>query len=296
MRRTCAPILVWFCTFQRKMSPTLMCTRSRSSASILACVPLPLPCTPMITYLRMSSAWHKTHATVAGGQPFIGRRRIWPRLPPRPGRPGPCSRCSSRSVLPAARHSWRALAIQRSAIAFARGAWTGVWMIRTPVALNTASNAAVNFVSRSRIRNFRPSAWPSRSISRLRACWVTHAPAGWAVMPARCTRRVPCSMKNSTYRRRSNTVSTWKKSVARIVLACPARNARQVCPSRLGAESMPASLKDLPHRRRRQLIAQAGQLAVDAPVAPGRVVLRHLQDQRAYGSRRARPSRSARRV
>src|SRR5580704_19061394 len=86
MRRTCAPILVWFCTFQRKMSPTLMCTRSRSSASILACVPLPLPCTPMITYLRMSSAWHETHATVAGGQPFIGRRRIWPRLPPRPGR------------------------------------------------------------------------------------------------------------------------------------------------------------------------------------------------------------------
>ena len=42
-RRTCAPILVWFCTFHRKMSPTLMCTRSRSAASILACVPLPLP-------------------------------------------------------------------------------------------------------------------------------------------------------------------------------------------------------------------------------------------------------------
>ena len=37
---------------------------------------------------------------------------------------------------------------------------------------------------RSRIRNFRPPAWPSRSISRLRACWVTHAPVGWAVMPA----------------------------------------------------------------------------------------------------------------
>jgi hypothetical protein len=37
-------------------------------------------------------------------------------------------------------------------------------------------------------------------------------------------------MKNSTYRRRRNTVSTWKKSAARIVLACPARNSRQVCP------------------------------------------------------------------
>src|SRR6516165_8148184 len=58
IRRTCAPILVWFCTFQRKMSPTLMCTRPRSAASMWLWVPLPLPCTPMITYLRMSSAWH----------------------------------------------------------------------------------------------------------------------------------------------------------------------------------------------------------------------------------------------
>src|ERR1035441_8439043 len=57
-RRTCAPSLVWFCTFQRKTSPTLMWTRSRSAASSWLCVPLPLPCTPMITYLRMSSAWH----------------------------------------------------------------------------------------------------------------------------------------------------------------------------------------------------------------------------------------------
>jgi hypothetical protein len=38
-------------------------------------------------------------------------------------------------------------------VAFARGASTGVLMMRTPVAVNTASNAAVNLVSRSRIRN-----------------------------------------------------------------------------------------------------------------------------------------------
>ena len=50
-------------------------------------------------------------------------------------------------------HSRLPLAIQRSAIAFARGARIGVLMIRTPIAVNTASNAAVNFVSRSRIRN-----------------------------------------------------------------------------------------------------------------------------------------------
>jgi hypothetical protein len=38
-------------------------------------------------------------------------------------------------------------------------------------------------------------------------------------------------------------VSTWKKSAARIVLACASRNARQVCPDRVGAGSMLASLR-----------------------------------------------------
>ena len=50
-----------------------------------------------------------------------------------------------------------ALAIQRSAIAFARGARTGVLMIRTAAEVNTASNAAVNLVSRSLTKNLRPS-------------------------------------------------------------------------------------------------------------------------------------------
>jgi len=53
-------------------------------------------------------------------------------------------------------HSRRALATHRSAIAFARGACTGVLMICRPTAVNTASNAAVNLASRSRIKNFRP--------------------------------------------------------------------------------------------------------------------------------------------
>src|SRR4051812_21222379 len=67
VRRTWAPSLVWFCTFQRKMSPTPMWTRSRSAASSWLCVPLPLPCTPMITYLRMSSAWHTQAETALAG-------------------------------------------------------------------------------------------------------------------------------------------------------------------------------------------------------------------------------------
>ena len=100
-----------------------------------------------------------------------------------------------------------------------RGACTGVLMMRTPTAANTASKAAVNLASRSRMRNLRVAAGSPGSISRLRACWVTHGPVGLAVMPARCTRRVPCSMKNNTYKRRRKTVPAWKKPAARIVRA-----------------------------------------------------------------------------
>src|SRR4029453_2195874 len=53
VRFTWAPSLVWFCTCQRNRSPTLRCTMSYAEHSILLWVPLPLPCTPMITYLRI---------------------------------------------------------------------------------------------------------------------------------------------------------------------------------------------------------------------------------------------------
>src|SRR4051812_47812551 len=81
---------------------------------------------------------------------------------------------------------------------FARGARTGVLMMRMSVAVKTASNAAVNLAPRSRIRNRNRRPASSRSMSRLRACWVSHAPLGWAVTPGRCTRRVACSMTKKT--------------------------------------------------------------------------------------------------
>jgi deazaflavin-dependent oxidoreductase (nitroreductase family) len=66
----------------------------------------------------------------------------------------------------------------------------------------------------------------------------------WLTMrgiPARCTRgAVPD--ENSTYRQRRDAVSTWKKSAARIGFAWASRNARQVCPGRVDAGSMLASL------------------------------------------------------
>ena len=50
------------------------------------------------------------------------------------------------------------LPTKRSAIALARGARTGVRMMRTSMAVKTASKAAVNLASRSRIRNRKPPA------------------------------------------------------------------------------------------------------------------------------------------
>jgi hypothetical protein len=72
----------------------------------------------------------------------------------------------------------------------------------------TASNAAVNLASRSRIRNRSRLACSSRSISRLRAACAIHSPVGCVVTPGRCTRRRSSSTTNNTYNRVSPTVST----------------------------------------------------------------------------------------
>jgi hypothetical protein len=77
--------------------------------------------------------------------------------------------------------------------------------------------------------------------ARLRACWTVHSPVGFAVTPRRCIRRVPCSMNTRTYSRFSSTVSTCRKSTARIPAAWACRNCRQVGPARRGAGPMPAA-------------------------------------------------------
>ena len=70
------------------------------------------------------------------------------------------------------------LPTKRSAIALARGARTGVLMILTLTVVKTVSKAAVNLASRSRMRNRKRRPASSRSMSRLRACWVSQAPVG----------------------------------------------------------------------------------------------------------------------
>jgi hypothetical protein len=63
----------------------------------------------------------------------------------------------------------------------------------------------------------------------------------FVVQPATWTRLLSSSMKNSTYRRRSVTVSTVKRSQATRVAAWRRRNARQLIACRRGAGSSPAA-------------------------------------------------------
>jgi hypothetical protein len=121
-----------------------------------------------------------------------------------------------------------------------RGTWTAVRRIRIPQASKTASNEAVKFEPRSRIKNLMSSNRASSFIARFRACCMAQSPVGFAVTPPRCIRRVPCSMNTRTYSLLSSTVSTWTKSTARIPAAWAVRNCRQAGPERRGAGSMPA--------------------------------------------------------
>jgi len=81
---------------------------------------------------------------------------------------------------------------------------------------------------------------PASSMSRLRACCVTHSPTGCAVTPSTWTRRVATSITNRTCSRFGNTVSTVKKSTASTPLAWARRNCRHDTADRVGAGATPA--------------------------------------------------------
>ena len=75
-------------------------------------------------------------------------------------------------------HSRRAVAIHRSQIAFARGAWIGVLIIVMPATVKTASNAPVYVASRSLIK---PQAVGSFTEVHERVPGLLHCPGGGRV-------------------------------------------------------------------------------------------------------------------
>jgi hypothetical protein len=97
--------------------------------------------------------------------------------------------------------------------------------------------------------------------------------------PARCTRRVSSSMRNSTYSRRSNTVSTVKQVAGDdpgglLASECP--------PGAVGSpwcRVEPAAAQGGADRGRRDMYAKVEQFALDGLVAPPGVLLGEADDQ-----------------
>lgn len=75
-------------------------------------------------------------------------------------------------------HSARAVRTNRSAIALIRGACGTVFTTSIPQVVNTASNAAVNLASRSRIRWVNPHPASARLAVSSRASCVAQAAVG----------------------------------------------------------------------------------------------------------------------
>jgi hypothetical protein len=67
-------------------------------------------------------------------------------------------------------------------------------MMRMLAPATTASKVAVNFAVAVADQKPERGGAAAEVHQQERACWVTQAPVGSAVMPARCTRRRPCSI------------------------------------------------------------------------------------------------------
>ena len=83
------------------------------------------------------------------------------------------------------------------------------------------------------------------AIRHAQACCATHGAIGFRVQPATCTRRLPSSMKNSTYSRCRHIVSTVKKTAASMLRRCARTNSRHVIPPRMPTGPRPAARRQV---------------------------------------------------
>src|ERR1019366_6409680 len=206
-----------------------------------------------------------------------------------------CCRCRRLAINIQSRHSRRIVPTNRSATAFAFDALTGVWSTRIPSALNTVSNALVNLPSLSGIRSSKGLSRLGSENTKFLACCAVQAPSGFSLMPARRTRRVEGSMKNSAYIRRRLIVSTVKKSHA-ITLCLAADELTPRHPTALASRSDPGSDQDVADTRRGDLDPETDQPPRDPPVSPPRVLASQPQDQLTNLTANPWPVRTASRI
>jgi hypothetical protein len=169
------------------------------------------------------------------------------------------------------------------------GAWTAVRRIRIPQAAKTASNEAVKFDRRSRIRNVKSARRPSGLMARLRACYTVDSLAGFGVTPPRCIRRVLRSMNTRTQE------ALEQRAIHMQEVDCED-------PGCLGPKELPPGrarvarrrvdargAENLPHGGRRDRHAEFHQFAVDPAVPPLRILPRQANDKacKAWDRRRA---------
>jgi hypothetical protein len=185
--------------------------------------------------------------------------------------------------------SRRRVAVILSQIAFAAGAGGGLARILMPSAVSTVSEELVNWPARSLIGNLTEVAcWPG-PVRRLRAACVVHALSGGAVVPARRTRRVPCSVTTGAWMRRGSTVSTGGEAGRDDAAGL---RGQELLPGRAGAAWCgpgPGGMQDLPHRRCCDRMAGPGEFALHPPVPPRGIIGRDADHELADGGRRGRP-------
>ena len=89
--------------------------------------------------------------------------------------------------------------------------------------------------------------------------------------------------------RRRSTVSTWTKSTARMPRAWTVRNCFAGRARAAGRGADPGVVQDLPHRGGSDRVAELDELALHAPVPPGRVARRDADHELADRGCRGRP-------
>jgi hypothetical protein len=114
------------------------------------------------------------------------------------------------------------------------------------------------------------------------------APAGHAVTPPRCIRRVPCPVNTSTYRRLNSTVSTCRKATATIPAVRAARNCRHAGLHQLAVEPPVSPQRILPRQADNKAGDARGRRQAPRPAPPARVILARCQPAVPGQQRRGR--------